>query len=105
MGRWPYEGVAEDLGAAYILRGMLASAEARAWCREADRRKQPDTEPGPRCEMGVRTLLSFGAFVFIGSGGRAFKQHVVPCVNPTLERYGNGATSELKAPLGGGGGV
>ena len=30
---------------------------------------------------------------FIGSGARALKQHVVPCVNPILQRYGNRAAS------------
>jgi len=35
----------------------------------------------------MRKLLYFGVVVFIGSGGRALKQHVVP---PILDRCGNG---------------
>jgi len=57
-------------------------------------------EPGPRCEMGGRTLLSFGVFCFLGSGGWAFKQLVVPWVNPILQRCGNGAVSLPKSPFG-----
>jgi len=50
-------------------------------------------ELGPGCETGVRMLLSFGVFVSLGSGGWAFKQHVVLFVNPILQRCGNGAAS------------
>jgi len=42
-------------------------------------------EPGPGCETGVYMDTSvFRGFCFLGSGGWAFKQHVVPCVNPIL---------------------
>jgi len=58
-------------------------------------REQRDIESGPRCEMGVRTLLSFGVICFLGSGGRAIMQHVVPCVyKPNPLRCGNGCTQK-----------
>ena len=45
------------------------------------------------CETDRQTFLSFGLSCFLGSEGGAFKQHVVPCVNPILQRCGNGAAS------------
>ena len=58
-------------------------AEVRAWWREPALREQLDTEPEP----GVRRYTDASIFrgcCFLGSEGGAFKQHVVPCVNPTL---------------------
>ena len=58
-------------------------AEEGAWWREPALRKQLDTEPGP----GVRRCTDasiFRGFCFLGLEGWAFKQHVVPCVNPIL---------------------
>ena len=50
-------------------RGLLAEARARWW--EPGRRKQSDAS-------------IFRGSCFLGSGGRAFKQRVVPCVHPII---------------------
>jgi len=55
------EGVVVE-GLDILSRGQWTEVEA--WWREPDRRKQPD-------------VPIFQGFVFIGSGSRAFKQHVV----------------------------
>ena len=57
--------------------------EVGTWWREPALREQLDTEP----ELGVRRYTDasiFRGFGFFGSEGRALKQHVVPCVNPSL---------------------
>ena len=58
-------------------------AEVGAGWQEPALREQLDAEPEP----GVRRYTDasiFRGFILLGSEGRAFKQHVVPCVNPTL---------------------
>jgi len=75
-------------------------AEVGAWWQEPALREQLDTEP----ELGVRRYTDasiFRGFCFLGSGGWAFMQHVVPCVNPLLQRGRNGAASQPQAPFGG----
>jgi len=48
---------------------------------------------GTGCETVHGHFYLSGFHCFLGSGGRAFKQHVVSCVNPILQRCGNGAAS------------
>ena len=57
--------------------------EVGTWRREPALREQLDTEPEPGVRRYTDASISWG-FVFLGPGGRAFKQHVVPCVNPIL---------------------
>ena len=58
-------------------------AEVGAWWWEPALREQLDTEPEPGVRRHTDASISWG-FVFLGLEGWAFKQHVVPYVNPIL---------------------
>jgi len=68
-----------------IFSSILLGKEGRsgAWWREPALRKQLDTEPEPDVRRYTDASI-FRGFCFLGSGGWAFKQHVVLCVNPIL---------------------